>query len=359
MAEPTATPERGGVEHGDPYELHCGDSLAVLRTLPDDSVDCCVTSPPYFWQRDYGFAGQYGLEDTIEEYLENMVNVFAEVRRVLKPTGTLWLNIGDTYTTRSTGAHRQGVTITGKKARSTPRLGCPEELGEKELMGVPWRVAFALQHEGWYLRQDNIWGKLNPTPESVQDRSTRAHEYMFHFSKGPTYYYDKKATMEPVTGGAHSRGDGGVGGKAQPPGACRQSRGRNKYNFSFNRAVRELRDSRNRRSVWLLTSEPSKTKHSCPYPSALARNAILAGCPKGGIVIDPFCGSGTTGVVAVAHGRRFIGIDGDPAAVEESDERILDGAERKGVMTPVLARRKKKRTTAPAQMGLLAEVGHG
>lgn len=338
-------------------DLHAGDALTVLRTLKSGSAQCCVTSPPYFWQRDYGIDGQLGLEDTLGEYLDRLVAVFDEVRRVLHDDGTLWVNIGDTYTTRSTGAHRQGITITGHKARSTPRIGIPENLKAKELIGVPWALAFALRDSGWYLRAENIWAKLNPMPESVRDRTTRAHEQVFHFSKTATYYYDRAAIEEPVTGNARNRGGGAVGGKAQPRGTTPQSRGRQKYNTSFSRAVRELVQSRNKRSVWLLTSEPTRDKHAAAFPSALARNAVLAGCPRGGVVLDPFCGRGTTGIVALAHGRRFVGIDIDPANVELSRRNILDAAERKGVLSLELARVKVELRRGPAQLGMLAEEG--
>jgi DNA modification methylase len=340
-------------------DLHTGDSLAVLRTLPSSSVHCCVTSPPYFWQRDYGIEGQLGLEDTLEEYIDKLTAIFAEVRRVLRPDGTLWLNIGDTYTTRSTSAHRQGTTITGGKARTTPRSGVLQGLKPKELIGVPWALAFALRAEGWWLRSENIWAKLNPMPESVTDRPTRAHEQVFLLSKSETYYYDRKAIEEPVTGNAHNRGGGGVGGKAQPPGTTKQSRGRNKYNASFSRAVRELVQSRNKRSVWLLISEPTKDKHSAAFPTAVARNAILAGCPRGGVVLDPFCGRGTSGIVAVAHGRAFVGIDIDPDNIALSERNILDAAERKGVLSLELARRLKRVSAKPSQLGMLENMGGG
>lgn len=331
----------------------CGRALDRLRQLPSESVNVIVTSPPYFWLRDHGHDEQIGLEPTVDEYIAKLVAVFAEARRVLRADGTFWLNIGDTYTTRSTGAHRQGTTITGAKARSTPRVGTPQGLRPKELIGVPWRLAFALQADGWILRAENIWAKRNPMPESMKDRTTRAHEQVFHFSKSEHYFYDREAIKEPVTGFAHNRGGGGVGGKAQPPGTTKQSRRRpkSKYNHSFNRSVRDLVDDRNKRSVWLLTSEPTKDAHSSAFPTALARTCVLAGSQRGGVVLDPFCGRGTTGVVALAHGRSFIGIDLLPANAELAERNCFDAEERAGALTP------DRRRARAVQLGLLASLG--
>jgi DNA modification methylase len=307
-----------------PSRVLCGDALEQLRTLPSSSAHCIVTSPPYFWLRDYGHEGQIGLEESVEKYIERLVAVFVECRRVLRDDGTLWLNIGDTYTTRSTGAHRQGITITGDKARSTPRVGTPQGLRPKELIGVPWLLAFALRTDGWILRAENIWAKRNPMPESMKDRTTRAHEQVFMFSKSESYYYDREAIKEPVTANAHNRGGGGVGGKAQPPGKTEQSRRRpkSKYNHGFNRSVTGLVEDRNKRSVWWLTSEPTRDAHSSAFPKALARTCVLAGCPEGG--------GGSRPVLRARHdrhrsGRAWAELRGDRSAARQRRAR---GAQR-------------------------------
>lgn len=329
--------------------VHCGDSLAVLRTLPSSSVHCVVTSPPYFWLRDYEHADQIGMEESLGQYIAKLRAVFFECHRVLRDDGTLWLNIGDTYTTRSRGAHGQGPVITGVKARSTPRIGTPAGMQPKELIGVPWRVAFAIRRDGWILRAENIWHKRNPQPESTKDRTCRAHEQVFHFSKSYSYFYDYDAVKEPATGGAHARGERGGGPKMAQP---KQGRGRNKYNTSMSKAVRGIVDDRNLRSVWSMTSEPTRDKHSSAFPKRLARNCILAGCPRGGIVLDPFAGRGTTGIVALAHGRSFVGIELVPEMAELAQRNVLDSAERAGVLSLELA--KKIRHKPHQQLGLLA-----
>lgn len=334
--------------------VHCGESLAVLRTLPSSSVHCVVTSPPYFWLRDYEHDEQIGLEPDVDTYIARLVAVFAECHRVLRDDGNFFLNIGDTYTTRSRGAHGQGPIITGVKARSTPRLGTPSGFAPKELIGVPWMLAFALRREtGWIIRAENIWHKRNPQPESTKGRTTRAHEQVFHLTKLPDHFYDHEAVKEPVTGQAHNRGGGAVGGKGQPPGTTPQSRRRvrEKYNTSFDRAVRELVDDRNLRSVWTMVSEPTRDKHSSAFPRRLARNCILAGCPVGGVVLDPFAGRGTTGIVALAHGRSFVGVELVPEMAELARRNVLDSAERAGVLSLELA--KKVRHKPHQQLGLL------
>lgn len=227
--------------------IHCGDSLTILKTLPGESVDCCVTSPPYWGLRDYGVDGQLGLEKTPEEYVKKMVEVFSEVKRVLKKEGTLWLNLGDSYANTKTGnmetiKNKRVVTNTFKKEK-------PDNLKQKDLCGIPWRVAFALQADGWYLRQDIIWHKPNPMPESVTDRCTKSHEYIFLLAKSQKYYFDYKQIQE--------------------------------------------------KSIW-----------------------FEAGCPEGGIVLDPFFGSGTTGLVAKKLRRNYIGIELNPKYVAMAEKRI-------------------------------------
>ena len=263
--------------HGD---LYCGDSLAVLKSLPSEIVNCCVTSPPYFGLRDYGVDGQIGLEETPEAYVANLVEVFGEVRRVLRDDGTLWLNIGDSY-----------------------------EVG-KQLLGIPWRLAFALKSDGWYLRQDIIWNKPNPMPESVKDRCTKAHEYVFLLSKSQKYYFDSDAIKEDATSGP-----AGTVRKNQPRAMnstpiFQSNRGNHKQEPRKQGAMGITEDGkRNRRSVWNIATRPYSGAHFAVFPPQLVEPCILAGCPTGGVVLDPFFGSGTTGMVARKLRRKWIGID--------------------------------------------------
>lgn len=291
-----------------------GDCLDVLRTLPDGWANCCVTSPPYWRLRDYGHDGQLGLEETPEAYVDRMVEVFREVRRVLRDDGTLWLNIGDSYASDFKGSGGTGKSsLHGSRAKqdeyverssTTPRVS-RHGLKAKDLVGIPWRLAFALQADGWYLRSDIIWHKPNPMPESVMDRPTKAHEYVFLLSKSRRYYYDAEAIKERVTGNAHSRGSG-VNPKARANAAG------SKQNESYNTAMTGLVTSRNKRTVWTVPTAPYGGAHFACYPPALIKPCITAGCPDGGIVLDPFFGSGTTGRVAEDLGRRWFGIELNP-----------------------------------------------
>lgn len=246
--------------------LYCGDALDVLKSIQSESVQCCVTSPPYWGLRDYGIEGQLGLEKTPEAYVEKMVEIFKEVRRVLKKDGTLWLNLGDVYAGNSIPGGGDPTVIDrnlgGQKYRQKT---VPASLKPKDLIGIPWRVAFALQSDGWYLRSDIIWSKPNPMPESVTDRPTKAHEYIFLMSKSSRYYYDADAIKEPVTGNAHDRGNG-VNPKARFPAGWDSGQGshkekigrypRSKQNESFSSAVTGLVDYRNKRSVWTVATQP-------------------------------------------------------------------------------------------------------
>ncbi len=293
-----------------------GDCREVLRTLPADSVQCCVTSPPYWGLRDYGVEGQFGLERTPEEYVAKMVEVFREVRRVLRPDGTLWLNLGDSYCSAPAGnapgtqGAKSGLTnpwrmeeIRGrhKEARSRgenrpetngaagtlvqPNRTTIPGLKPKDLVGIPWRVALALQADGWWLRQEIIWHKPNPMPEAVTDRPTRSHEQVFLLSRSASYFYDRHAIMEPVTGGAHPRG-GGVNPKALESGSegreGRVGAPRSKQNASFSAAVTGLVAQRNRRSVWSITTKPYPGAHFATFPVDLVEPCILAGSSERG-----------------------------------------------------------------------------
>ena len=274
-----------------------GDALSLLKLCPDGSAHCCVTSPPYFGLRDYGCEGQIGLEATPEEFVAKMVGVFREVRRVLRDDGTLWLNLGDSYAanrgyqveqTKGGPKHGPAQAVSGRGQRA-------EEYGlkAKDLIGIPWRVAFALQADGWYLRQDIIWHKPNPMPESVRDRCTKAHEYIFLLSKSERYYFDAAAIAERAVKGAS--GSSFNEGKTAVHQAGRASD-----------RQRADGDTRNKRSVWTVTTKPFKEAHFATFPPDLIEPCILAGCPAGGMVLDPFGGAGTTGLVADRHGRNAV-----------------------------------------------------
>ncbi|WP_414664968.1 DNA-methyltransferase [Horticoccus sp. 23ND18S-11] len=305
-----------------------GDALAHLRALPADSVHCCVTSPPYWGLRDYGVGGQLGLEPTPKDFVVKMVEVFDEVFRVLRPDGTCWVNLGDSYF--SGGGHadsavndRRGGYNMANRPEHEHRAFRARNGRPKDLVGIPWRVAFALQDSGWYLRQDIVWHKPNPMPESVRDRCTKAHEYIFLLTKSPRYFFDAASISEPVSGTAHSRGSG-VNPKAKVFGQnSRINRDRDpdhqspakiraKQNRSFSAAVTGLVERRNKRSVWTVAPRAYRGAHFATFPPQLIEPCILAGCPRGGVVLDPFGGSGTTGAVALQHGRNAILIELNP-----------------------------------------------
>ena len=282
----------------------CGDALEQLRTLEAKSVHTCVTSPPYYNLRDYESTGQIGMEPTPEEYIGRLVDVFREVRRVLRPDGTLWVNIGDSYATRS---GPQPPTNTRNSFGHTEKRQ-PVGYKYKDLMGIPWLLAFALRADGWYLRQDIVWHKTNAMPESVRDRCTKAHEYIFLLSKSAHYYFDAVAIREPcgAKGNARTfRGGGAYTG------------GRSYHNSAANNT-----GGRNKRSVWTIATSKFLGAHYATFPERLVEPCILAGCPEGGTVLDPFAGSGTTGVVATRLRRSFVGIDLNPAYCKMAWDRI-------------------------------------
>jgi DNA modification methylase len=329
-------------------DILTGDVRERLRELPDASVHCCVTSPPYFGLRDYGMAGQLGLEPTPDAFVAELVAVFRDVRRVLREDGTLWLNLGDSYGTGSRGQNfdpASGATNKGGQGAAGKfghRKQPPVRGMHKQLLGIPWRVAFALQADGWWLRQDIIWSKPNPMPESVTDRCTKAHEYLFLLSKSDRYYFDAKAIAEPVAASTIARlsqstldqqqGSDRVPGKtngrmkAKPPrfgghkyGDNDDEQHRTKSGNDYEVATSELR---NRRSVWTVTSKPFKEAHFATFPPDLIEPCILAGAPVGGTVLDPFFGAGTTGLVAVKHERNCVGIELNPAYVDIARRRL-------------------------------------
>jgi DNA modification methylase len=293
-----------------------GDCLTRMQEMPDQSVHTCVTSPPYFGLRDYGMAGQIGLEDTPDAFVARLVEVFREVRRVLRDDGTLWVNLGDSYAGGGRGGnppdspHQKQATSAGSVSVQHRKLEVPDGLKAKDLIGIPWRVAFALQADGWYLRQDIIWHKPNPMPESVRDRCTKAHEYIFMLSKGPRYYYDADAVKEPAVSTDVK--------KFTDKGADKQ-RGHGRRHAGFNGryadklAAEGVPDTRNRRSVWTVATKPYKGAHFATFPPDLIEPCILAGAPVGGTVLDPFGGSGTTAGVALKQGRHAILCELNPA----------------------------------------------
>lgn len=292
------------------YQVLIGDCLDTLKTLPDQSVHTCVTSPPYFGLRDYGQDGQIGLEPTPDEFVEALVRVFREVRRVLRDDGTVWLNLGDSYNARLSGAKngigsaygrdkdKPGHDRPSRKATAVER-GVVAGLKPKDLIGIPWMVAFALRADGWYLRQDIIWRKPNPMPESVRDRCTKAHEYVFLLSKRPRYYYDSESIKEPLS-------DSSIARLGQPNLAAQVGSARVPGKTNGNMKAVGNGEKRNKRSVWDVSTKPYKGAHFATFPPNLIEPCILAGCPEGGTVLAPFGGSGTTAGVAVAHGRDAI-----------------------------------------------------
>lgn len=314
-----------------------GDSLSILKTMPDNSVHCCVTSPPYYALRDYEADGQIGRETTPDEYIERLVAVFREVRRVLKNDGTFWLNISDTYCTNK-------------------HQGCKT----KDMLGIPWRLALALRDDGWHLRSDVIWEKPNTMPESVKDRCTRCYEHVFQLTKSKRYFYDASAIAEPVdsdTPGRMRRGRGGAhkysGGI---PGQSMQTI--NKPRLAGSIPEDKIQTHRNKRDVWHINTSPYSGAHFAAFPPKLAETCIIAGCPKGGTVLDPFLGSGTTGYVAKQTGRYFIGIDINPAYCKLAENRIGTSARKSpdGAATSNIARladrcRKSAHTASRAATG--------
>ena len=382
-------------------QILIGDVRDRLRDLPDSSVDCVVTSPPYWGLRNYGVGGQIGLESTPAEFISVLVDVFEEMRRILKPEGTAWVNMGDSYASRATTPHESRVHLSGANDLNPAfRPGVPIGLKPKDLCGMPWRLAFALQTAGWWLRQDIVWSKPNPMPESVRDRCTKAHEYIFLLSKSEQYFFDADAIKEPVVGdptASRNRWDTkdyevpgqkpqkrlarGVGWghgtdadqrkrgrvKIKVPSGWDTSdgtheaihrEGRTSAGFTFvSRSGNKERkpssargcpeDSgsnvcgsvpwegsvRNKRSVWTIATHSFKEAHFATFPPELAETCILAGCPAGGTVLDPFFGAGTTGLVADRLQRHCIGIELNPAYAEIARKRISGDA---GMFSDVL-----------------------
>lgn len=299
-------------------QIIIGDVTEQLKKLDKGSVQTCITSPPYWGLRDYGNDGQLGLESTPDEYVANMVAVFAEVWRVLADDGTLWLNLGDSYNQNAANRTGQNGYNDGRTNRNKRfSTGGVFGLKPKDLIGIPWRVAFALQSAGWYLRQDIIWHKPNPMPESVTDRCTKAHEYLFLLTKSARYYFDNGAIKEPSAnlGTTNIRfGSNKYGDSDDPKHATKSG---NTYVDS---------GTRNKRTVWTINTKPFKGAHFAVMPEALVEPCILAGSKPDDLVLDPFAGSGTVGVVALRHGRNFVGTELNPDYAEIARQRIENDA---------------------------------
>jgi DNA modification methylase len=304
-----------------------GDCRAVLAGLPAGSVHTVVTSPPYFGLRDYGHDGQIGLEPTPDEFVAALVAVFREVRRALRDDGTVWLNLGDSYAGGGCGARDEMRWPKQSRNDHMPvHAKASTGLKNKDLIGIPWMVAFALRADGWYLRSEIIWAKPNPMPESVTDRPTKAHEQVFLLSKGPRYFYDADAVRE-VDGGRPS-GNGFVRDhRLTYQNADGTGRG--------NEEQWEPGRGRNKRSVWTVATQPYPGAHFATFPPKLIEPCILAGCPEGGAVLDPFAGAGTTGMVALQHGRSFVGCELNPVYAQMARDRI-ETAIRLGFRSPVV-----------------------
>mgnify|MGYP003641631452 CR=1 FL=1 len=294
-------------EQSNDLSLYYGNNIDVLKTIEADSVDCVVTSPPYWGLRDYGTSEQLGLEPTPEEYVANMVKVFQEIHRVLKPSGTVWLNLGDSYAgsnsdkysapNKNTLSAKMGQTYGGIEKSIKAKV---PGLKPKDLIGIPWRVAFALQADGWYLRSDIIWQKPNPMPESVKDRPTKSHEYIFLLTKSKKYYYDADAIKEPAVSQDNYKRD-----RDNPDHKFNNTPGRTEMSGLKDNKYKH----RNKRDVWSISTKPYKEAHFAVFPEEIPMNCIKAGSPKDGVVLDPFAGSGTTLKVALGLGRKAIGID--------------------------------------------------
>jgi DNA modification methylase len=291
-------------------EILNGDVRQALASLPDQSVQTVITSPPYWGLRDYGTTGQLGQEDTPYEFVENLVEIFRDVKRVLRDDGTVWLNLGDSYVgTGHKGGHKDPKYSNGRNGQTTALNNKVDGLKSKDLIGIPWRVAFALQEDGWYLRQDIIWAKPNPMPESVKDRCTKSHEYIFLLSKKPKYYFDHVAMKEPAT---TKNGKPRQFGASNQVGTLRNDEGR----------IFEDTGLRNKRDVWFVPTKPYKGAHFAVYPTALIEPCVLAGSKPNDTVLDIFSGSGTTGVVALQNGRNYIGIEISKDYAELSEQRL-------------------------------------
>jgi DNA modification methylase len=301
-----------------PNTIYEGDCIETMKQWDAGCVQTCITSPPYYGLRDYGHEGQIGLEETPEAFVAKMVEVFSEVKRVLRDDGTLWLNLGDSYNGASTNRSGQNGYNDGRANRSARfSNGGVEGLKPKDLIGIPWMVAFALRADGWYLRQDIIWHKPNPMPESVTDRCTKAHEYIFLFSKSQKYHFDASAIREPLANPERTNFQSG----SRPNG---ENKDRNDNDLSV-RSKDAVYENRNKRSVWTVTTKPYSGAHFATFPPDLIEPCILAGAPEGGIVLDPFMGSGTTAHTALRAGRQYVGCELNGEYIKLANKRLSQG----------------------------------
>lgn len=341
--------------------VYNADALEALRAMPDESVHCCVTSPPYWGLRDYKVAGQIGLEASFNEYIERIVAIFEEVRRVLRKDGTCWVNLGDSYNSRpctdgKSFRRDRSQTVAGRDStRGSSKLG----IKPKDLIGIPWRVAFALQAAGWYLRSDIIWHKPNPMPESCRDRPTKAHEYIFLLTKSESYFYDQEAIREKTMGTAHTRGNG-VNPKARTPAGWNTVRTgrkhteiigrypREKQNESFSGAINQIVTARNKRSVWRIPTKAFKGAHFATFPPGLVKPCVLAGTSAGGCCAD--CGAPRKRIIElgkpdIAH-QRVCGGDlfGEYNGQAQKDYKAAKAQNASEVKARILAGMRERKT---------------
>lgn len=309
-------------------KIICANAVEGLKQIPDNSVFMCVTSPPYYGLRDYGVDGQIGVEESPQEYIDRLIEVFSEVKRVLREDGTLWLNIADSYAGSGRGAWNKTfedrnrckqnyyVSSDNAIARIPNRWG---EIKPKDMIGIPWMLAFALRENGWYLRSDIIWQKPNCLPENVKDRPTKSYEHIFLLSKSPKYYYDSDAIAEPLKQCSIERYKRGRSDHTK----YAEQYGNQAINRERKRGGECERQTRNKRDVWSVSTNSYRlNNHFAMFPERLIEPCVLAGCPIGGTVLDPFFGSGTTGVVAKRLGRQYIGIDLNPEYCKSAQQRI-------------------------------------
>ena len=303
----------------------CGDALETLKNFPDESISCCITSPPYYGLRDYHKEGQIGREATVEEYLERLVQIFREVRRVLKKDGTCFLVMGDSYA--GTGSKGEQNDPKYPKGRNGQKSSITQNISgykSKDLMGIPWRLALLLREDGWYLRSDIICHKENAMPEACRDRPSRSYEHVFLISKSPKYYYDYDAMAEPMKEISKKRY---VRGRRADNKYLREDAGIKVQKINEARRYGEYKGDnipqfRNKRDIWTINTISFRGNHYAAFPPKLAEICMLAGCPKGGIVLDPFMGSGTVGLAAFLNNRNYIGIELNEEYVTLAKKRI-------------------------------------
>ena len=303
----------------------CGDALETLKNFPDESINCSITSPPYYGLRDYHKKEQIGREKTVEEYLDRLINVFREVRRVLKKDGTCFIVIGDSYAGTSSKKEQRDPKYPKGRNGQNPSI-TQKVLGykSKDLMGIPWRLAFALREDGWYLRSDIIWHKENAMPEACKDRPTRSYEHIFLLSKSPRYYYDYDSLAEPMKEVSKKRY---VRGRSKENKYLNENSGAKIQKINEARGYGQYKGDnipqfRNKRDIWTINTTSFRGNHYAAFPPKLAEICMITGCPKGGIILDPFIGSGTVGLIALLHNRKYIGIELNEEYVNLTKKRI-------------------------------------